>query len=77
MGIKKMALVAAVGLSMASAPVMAQTSSVQRSAPVLEESNGQDESSTSTYVIAFFVILAIGLGIYFALDSDDEGRTSP
>lgn len=77
MGIKKMALVAAVGLSMASAPVMAQTAPVSRSAPVLSESNDQVESSTSTYIIAFFVVVAVGLGLYFALNDSDDGRTSP
>jgi hypothetical protein len=81
MGIKKIALVAALGLSMAAAPVMAQTSAVDRSAPVLAQASGQDddgvESSTTTYVIAFFVILAIGLGIYVALNKDDQGQTSP
>ena len=77
MGIKKMALVAAVGLSMASAPVMAQTAPVSRSAPVLEETNAQVESGTSTYIIAFFVVVAVGLGLYFALNDEDDGRTSP
>lgn len=77
MGIKKMALLAALGLSMASAPVMAQTAAVERSAPVLEEVNGQVETTATTYIIVFFVILAIGLGIYVATDSDDDGRTSP
>jgi len=77
MGIKKMALVAAVGLSMASAPVMAQTAPVSRSAPSMEESNGQVESGTSTYIIAFFVVVAVGLGLYFAFNNDDDGRTSP
>lgn len=77
MGIKKMALVAAVGMSMASAPVMAQTAPVSRSAPVLEESNGQVETGTSTYIIAFFVVVAVGLGLYFAFSEEDDGRTSP
>ena len=81
MGIKNLALVAALGLSMASAPVMAQTVSSQRSAAVLQDANNQDDdddgSSASTYIIAFFVIVAIGLGIYFATQEDDDGRTSP
>ena len=81
MGIKKMALVAALGLSMASAPVMAQTASVERSAPVLAQANGQSddgvETTTTTYVIAFFVIVAIGLGLYFAFNDDNDGQKSP
>ena len=76
MGIKKMALVAALGLSMASTPVLAQTSSVERSSAALEEVNGQ-MGGTTTYVVAFFVILAIGLGIYTATDTENENRTSP
>ena len=77
MSIKKMALVAALGLSMASTPVLAQTASIERSSAVLEEANGQVEMSTTTYIVAFFVVLAIGLGIYAAVDSNDEDRTSP
>lgn len=77
MGIKKMALVAALGLSMASAPVMAQTSTVSRSAPILEETNAQEGSGASTYIIAFFVVVAVGLGLYFAVNEEDDGRTSP
>lgn len=78
MGIKKLALVAALGLSMASAPVMAQTVSTARSAAVLEQANDQDEGSgTSTYIIAFFVVLAVGLGLYFAFNDNEDGITSP
>lgn len=80
MGIKKMALLAALGVSMASAPVMAQTAAAERSAPVLSGASGQDEDwgdSTTTYVIGFLVIVVVALGIYFAVGGDDEGRTSP
>lgn len=79
MSIRKMALVAALGLSMASAPVMAQTSAptvAERTGATLDEANGQ-YASTTTYIVAFFVILAIGLGIYTALNDDEDGRTSP
>jgi hypothetical protein len=81
MNIKKLALTAALGLSMASAPVMAQTASVERTGAVMEQASGQDDDDgywggTTTYVIAFFVIIVIGLGIYFAID-EDEDRTSP
>jgi len=95
MSIKKLALVAAVGLSMASAPVMAQTSGVERASVTMEQANDQgrgqgqgrgrgpvdgDEGAfggTTTYVIGFFVIIVIALGIYFATDKDDDGQTSP
>ena len=78
MSIRKMALVAALGLSMASAPVMAQTSApaIERAGASLEDANDQGRGnyrSTSTYIIAFFVILAIGLGLYVALNDDDDG----
>lgn len=79
MSIRKMALVAALGLSMASAPVLAQTSAptvAERTGAALEDANDQ-YASTSTYIVAFFVVLAIGLGLYVALNSDDDGRTSP
>jgi hypothetical protein len=79
MGIKKMAMLAALGVSMASAPVLAQTSAAERSAPALVGASAQDEegTSTTTYVIAFFVILVIGLGIYAAIDEGNPGQTSP
>ncbi|HEY0115069.1 MAG TPA: hypothetical protein VGB54_05060 [Allosphingosinicella sp.] len=83
MSIRKMALVAALGMSMASAPVMAQTSApvssapaVERSGATLDEANGQ-YNTTTTYIVAFFVIVAIGLGLYVAFNNDDDGRTSP
>ena len=82
MGIRKMAMVAALGLSMASAPVLAQTAPARASAPMVQ-ANGQDDeagwggSSTTTYIIAFFVVIVIGLGIYFAIDDDGDGQTSP
>jgi len=96
MSIKKLALLSALGLSMASTSVMAQTSSVARTGAAIQEANDQGNSqgrgrgnrgddmdeggwgnSTTTYIIAFFVIIVIAIGIYFALDKDDDGRTSP
>jgi hypothetical protein len=89
MSLRKMALVAAVGLSMASAPVMAQTGAPANRAGIeMGDSSDQGRgrgrgpedgagyNSTTTYIVAFFVIIVIGLGIYFALD-DDDGRTTP
>ena len=79
MGMRKMALVAALGLSMASAPVLAQTSAPTapaRSSAELTETNAA-YGGTTTYIVAFFVILAIGLGIYAAVHEDGNNPTSP
>lgn len=81
MNIKKLALTAALGMSMASAPVMAQTASVERTGAVLEQASAQEEDGTfggtTTYVIAFLVVVVIGLGIYFAIDDEGDGDVSP
>jgi len=84
MGMKKLALLAALGLSMASAPVMAQTAQVDRAAATMQQASAQEEDGdfaggTTTYVIAFFVIIVIALGIYFAIDDsgEDEDRATP
>jgi hypothetical protein len=81
MSIRKLAITAALGLSMASAPVLAQTAPAARSGTEMVQASEQEEggysSSTTTYVIAFFVIIVIGLGIYFAIDDEGDGKTSP
>jgi hypothetical protein len=47
------------------------------------QASGQDDddwgssSSATTYIIGFLVILVIGLGIYFAIDDEGDGLTSP
>ncbi len=81
MSIRKMAMVAALGLSMASAPVLAQTAPAARSGAEMVQASAQDDddygTSTTTYVIAFFVIVVIAIGIYFAIDDDGENVTTP
>ncbi len=90
MSFRKMALLTALSLSMASAPVMAQSSPTgARSGVSMEDASDQgrgrgrdrrdddDRDRTTTYIIAFFVIIVIGLGIYIALDNDQGGRVSP
>ena len=83
MSIRKLALTAALGLSMASAPVLAQSAPTARTGAEMVQASGQDEDdgagygSTTTYVIAFFVIVVIGLGIYFAIDDEGDGKVSP
>ena len=74
MSIRKIALVAALGMSLASAPVVAQTATPPstRAGATLNEANGQWEPSTEAYVVAFFALVAIGLGLYFAFIDDDE-----
>jgi len=76
MSIRKIALVAALGTSLASAPVVAQTAALPsqpaRASATLDQANGQWGPSTETYVVAFFALVAIGLGLYFAFIDDDE-----
>ena len=83
MSIRKIALVAALGTSLASAPVVAQTATPpsSRAGATLNEANGQNgewEPSTEAYVVAFFALVAIGLGLYFAFfDDEDDAPVSP
>jgi hypothetical protein len=83
MSIRKIALVAALGTSLASAPVVAQTAALPsqpvRAAATLDQANGQwDGASTETYIVAFFALLAIGAGLYFAfVDDDEDAPVSP
>ncbi len=80
MSIRKIALVAALGGSLASGQVMAQTASLPSSQPAragatLNDANAQDDDwgpSTEAYIVAFFALIAIGLGLYFAFIDDDE-----
>lgn len=76
MSIRKIALVAALGTSLASAPVVAQTAALPsqpaRAGATLEQANGQWEASTEAYVVGFFALVAIGLGLYFAFVDDEE-----
>jgi len=83
MSLRKMATIAALGLSMASAPVLAQTAPTARSGAEMVQASGQDDdgdwggNSTTTYIIAFFVVIVIAIGIYFAIDDDGDGRPTP
>ena len=86
MSLRKMATIAALGLSMASAPVLAQSAPAARSGAEMVQASGQDDdddggwgtgSSTTTYVIAFFVVIVIAIGIYFAIDDEGDGRPTP
>ena len=75
MSIRKIALVAALGTSLASAPVVAQTSNLPepaRASASLDEADSQVRTTTGTYVIAFLALVAIGLGLYFAFIEDDD-----
>ena len=82
MSIRKIALVAALGTSLVSAPVVAQTAALPsqpaRAGATLEQANGQWEPSTEAYVVAFFALVAIGLGLYFAfVDDEEDAPVSP
>lgn len=81
MSIRKMALVAAIGTSMASAPVMAQTQSPVVSPASVERSGASlDQANAQTYGfpwLIIFVVIAVGAGIYFAVNDDDDAPVSP
>ena len=82
MSIRKIALVAALGTSLASAPVVAQTAALPsqpaRAGATLQQANGQWTPSTEAYVVGFFALVAIGLGLYFAfIDDDEDAPVSP
>jgi uncharacterized membrane protein len=85
MSIRKLAMTAALGLSMASAPVLAQSAPTARTSAAMVEASAQSDDDdgassyggTTTYIIAFFVIIVIGLGIYFAIDDEGDGKVSP
>jgi len=76
MSIRKIALVAALGTSLVSAPVVAQTATLPaqpaRAGATLDEANGQFQASTEAYVIGFLALVAVGLGLYFAFIDDEE-----
>jgi len=82
MGLRKLGMVAALGASLASAPVVAQTQAAPLSvaasstaATALQDEDGALAGGTTTYVIAFFVVVVIALGVYFAF-IDDDGEDS-
>ena len=78
MGMKKIALAAALSASMASAPVMAQTTTqpaaIERSSAVMGDANAQSEGFPWLII---FVVIAVGIGIYFAVQDNGTGPTSP
>ena len=80
MSIRKMALVAAIGTAMASAPVMAQpTAPLARASATMAQANAQDDDGIEGFPwLIIFVVIAIGAGLYFAISDDDENPpTSP
>lgn len=88
MGFRKLAMVAALGTSLASTPVVAQNQAAPLSvaaasstAAAMQSDRGRERgrafrgAGTTTYIIAFFVIIVIAFGIFFAFD-EDEGSIS-
>lgn len=89
MSIRKTAMVAALGVALASAPVVAQSSalSVAATASTAAQQNDDDDDDDrggvfgfngGTVIIGIAALVAIGFGIYFAFgNEDDDAPTSP
>ncbi|QJQ32562.1 hypothetical protein GV829_08950 [Sphingomonas lacunae] len=77
MSIRKLALAAILSASLSSAPVMAQTAP----APVTAERASVQSEEFSAQAGGFpflivFVVIAAGLGLFFALDDSNDTPTS-
>ncbi len=85
MSFRKASLAAALALSVAGTSAVAQTAvtpapveSVSRTGAAVTDANAQDDDrGTSSYVVGFFALIAIGFGLYFAFGGDDDKRVSP
>ena len=77
LSIRKLALAALLSVSLSSAPVMAQTTAapatVERAGVELNETNAQDGGFPFLIV---FVVIAVGLGIYFAVNDSNNTPVS-
>jgi hypothetical protein len=76
MDFRKSALAAALATSLMAAPLLAQASSVARSAPALAETNSE-MSDTTVYAIGGVVVAAVALAFLLAVENDEDAATSP
>lgn len=73
MGVRQAMLTAAVGLSLASAPVLAQPYPQPGSSDQTASSLRDDDDDHRGFpFLIIFAVIAAGLGIYFAVNGDDE-----
>jgi hypothetical protein len=65
---------AVAGLSLIAAPTMAAAAPVATplTQPARESVDGDNALAGGGFIIAIFAVIAIGLGIYIAVDKDDE-----
>lgn len=77
MSIRKLALAAILSASLSSAPVLAQTAPAPVSAARASvESTEADAQFGGFPFLIVFVVVAAGLGLYFALDDGNNNPTS-
>jgi type IV secretory pathway VirB2 component (pilin) len=67
--------VAASALAMLPAQAIAATSAPVRASATVEDENGQLEGM-SGYIVPIVIVVALGIGLYFALQDDDGAVSS-
>ena len=79
MSLRHVAMSAVLGLSLVSAPVAAQTANdpvgAVRIGADMDDANNQ--MGEWGFILPVVIVVAIGLGLYFALDDSDDEPASP
>lgn len=76
---KKAFYTAVAGLSLIAAPTMAAAAPVATplTQPARESVDGDNALAGGGFIIAIFAVIAVGLGIYVAVDKNDDEPNSP
>jgi hypothetical protein len=77
--VKKAFYTAVAGLSLIAAPTMAAAAPVATplTQPARESVDGDNALAGGGFIIAIFAVIAVGLGIYVAVDKNDDEPNSP
>ena len=79
MSLRHVAMSAVLGLSLVSAPVAAQT--VNDPVETVRVGANMDEANSQifegSFILPVIIVVAIGLGLYFAVDDSDDEPASP